>query len=472
MLDKDDIQGMVFSAYMRGPRQPFAAYLFFSFSNQRPADARRWVGGILPRVTAGGNHDRTRACSLNVAFTRDGFAQLGLSQDALSTFSRPFVEGMSETNRARSLGDDPQSWAWGQPGHHIHVLLMLFATSQVELTRQTTQHRERAAGAGLSELLCINSEDLPDDKEHFGFVDGIAQPTIAGLGRPSGMDGPGNEVSAGELILGYQNEYGQTTWSPTLESQREDPHQILQRHEDGRPDFGRNGTYLVVRQMRQNVAGFWNMLRDQTRGGGPPQGALEEALAARIVGRWPDASGSPLALCPVAPGVARTGNNAFGFADDRDGLRCPLGAHIRRANPRDVVLEDPEASIATAKRHRLVRRGRPYGPPIADRYQDDGEERGLVFVTLNANIERQFEFVQHAWITSPSFGGLYDEADPLLGGRVQKRGTFTVPGHPARTRHHGIESFVAVRGGAYLFLPGIRALEYLTSLTTSPGAQA
>jgi len=115
----------------------------------------------------------------------------------------------------------------------------------------------------------------------------------------------------------------------------------------------------------------------------------------------------------------------------------------------------------TGKRHRLLRRGRPYGPPIADRYQPDGVSRGLVFITLNANIERQFEFVQHAWITSPNFAGLYDEADPLLGGRTLAPDAFTIPGCPVRQRLQGILPHISTIGGAYFFLPGIRALRWL-----------
>jgi hypothetical protein len=82
---------------------------------------------------------------------------------------------------------------------------------------------------------------------------------------------------------------------------------------------------------------------------------------------------------------------------------------------------------------------------------------------LNANIERQFEFIQHAWITSPNFAGLHDEADPLLSGRTESAGVMTIPGHPMRRRCTGLLPHVTVRGGAYFFLPSLRALRYLAS---------
>jgi deferrochelatase/peroxidase EfeB len=152
--------------------------------------------------------------------------------------------------------------------------------------------------------------------------------------------------------------------------------------------------------------------------------------------------------------------NEFSFAvDDPDGQRCPLGAHIRRANPRDMLGGETQ-------RHRIVRRGRLYGPKL-DQASDDGQSRGLYFVALNANIRRQFEFIQQTWLNGRKFGGLFDERDPLLGkdergevGEVSQR-AFSVQGQFVRRRLVGLPRFVRVRGGEYFFLPGLRALNYL-----------
>jgi deferrochelatase/peroxidase EfeB len=166
-------------------------------------------------------------------------------------------------------------------------------------------------------------------------------------------------------------------------------------------------------------------------------------------------------------------------ADDREGLRCPVGAHIRRTNPRDMLDPAPgtEESTAVNKRHRLLRRGRTYGPSLVASMDpgemlangDDGVERGLHFICLAANIARQFEFIQASWVNNPQFGGLLDDVDPLIGRRGRfthpdpngATASFTVPDLPARCRVHNLPDFVTIRGGAYFFMPSLSAIRYL-----------
>jgi Dyp-type peroxidase family len=457
MVETHDIQGLMLSGYAN---HPFAAYRFLTL---RPGtDASGWLAVLGRRITGAENFDRQRKSSMNVAFTYKGFAQLGLGADTLTTFPLEFIEDMSDPARAQMLGDDPDTWVWGKPDHQIHILLMLFARDEQTLS-ELLEAEQGAAQGILDEVLVIRSQTFPFspgsnlNHEHFGFVDGLAQPDIAGY-RPEKhkANGPGNVIKAGEFILGYENEYfGQRTASPLLRPPDADPHGILPAG-----DFGRNGTYLVVRQMEQDVAGFWDMIRAQcARADGTPDAEAEEVLAAKIFGRWRD--GTPIAISPHHNGGDPNRLNDFGFRDDAYGEKCPLGAHIRRANPREMLLADKKESITTVKRHRMVRRGRPYGPRIADRYTPDGQARGLVFAVLNANIERQFEFIQQAWISSPNFAGLYDEADPMLGGRTQNAGTFSMQKCPVRERRSGIMPHVAVKGGAYFFMPGLAALRYL-----------
>jgi deferrochelatase/peroxidase EfeB len=162
-----------------------------------------------------------------------------------------------------------------------------------------------------------------------------------------------------------------------------------------------------------------------------------------------------------ATGGATIEENNFGFAnDDIDGFGCPVGAHIRRTNPRDSLFNDPEISLLTVNRHRIIRRGRSYGDRTKDVYQNDGKERGLFFFCINSNIERQFEFIQQMWINNPNFDSLNSENDPLTGGRSEIN-TFTVQGCPARTRVHQLPDFVITKGGAYFFMPGMKALKLL-----------
>jgi Dyp-type peroxidase family len=465
MLETNDIQGLILSGY---GSQRFAAYLFLTILDG--VEANPWLAQLSGRITGAANFDRQRKTSTNIAFTYKGFVRLGLAKETLTTFPLEFVEDMSDPSRAQMLGDDPDTWLWGKPDHRIHILLMVFAVDQDSLDKLVAAERLATRGT-VDEVLFIQSRMFPLqaesklNREHFGFVDGLAQPDIEGY-RPEryGADGPGNIIKPGEFILGYENEYsGQLTSSAHLHPPDSDSKGLLK---DG--DLGRNGSFLVVRQMEEDVAGFWNMIRAQClRADGTPDTEAEELLAAKIFGRWRD--GTPLAVSPDHDGMDPAKLNDFGFSDDAYGYKCPAGAHIRRANPREMLLADRTDSITTVKRHRMMRRGRPYGPRLAHKYTPDGQPRGLVFAALNANIERQFEFIQSAWISSPNFAGLYDEADPLLGGRTQNAGAFTMPKCPMRDRRTGILTQVQVMGGAYFFMPGFAALRYLTAQRRQSG---
>ena len=161
--------------------------------------------------------------------------------------------------------------------------------------------------------------------------------------------------------------------------------------------------------------------------------------------------------------------NDFGYEQDKGGLGCPLGAHVRRANPRNSTAKASRGAEETARlsanRHRILRRGRPYGPDDTNRTAD--EPRGLVFIALNADLERQFEFVQHTWLNNPTFAGLGDEIDPITAEQPVTAegpaGNFTVQAQPVRERLTGLPSFTTTRGGAYFFLPGVRALGHLAA---------
>jgi Dyp-type peroxidase family len=216
--------------------------------------------------------------------------------------------------------------------------------------------------------------------------------------------------------------------------------------------------------MAQHVAKFCHFLDEATR---TLDGQLDpragDRLAAKFVGRWQN--GAPLVLSPDADDPALSKADDFGYRDnDAHGFKCPIGSHVRRSNPRDTLGPDAATALATANRHRILRRGRSYGVRPEDRRIDDGVPRGLHFLCLNSDIERQFEFVQQTWINNPVFGGLDGEVDPLVGNLTKGDEIFTTQADPLRTRVHNLERFVTVKGGAYFFLPSIRALRYLASL--------
>ncbi|HTN25153.1 MAG TPA: hypothetical protein VL120_14270 [Solirubrobacteraceae bacterium] len=246
-------------------------------------------------------------------------------------------------------------------------------------------------------------------------------------------------LAPGEFILGYPDEDTMTDAARRLPPAPADP-------------LGANGTYMVWRKLHQDVALFRRALRAAAARWGDGD---ERRLAAKIVGRWQD--GTPLSKCPDGPDpafdAAAPGANDFRYGDDLGGRRCPVGAHIRRSNPRDALGHEGTLSM----RHRMIRRGMPYGPPLPEGVtEDDGTARGLIFVSFQASIARQFEGVQGPWLADGNIFGLGHDRDYLLGdasggGKMTIQGRrpfFLAPQQP----------FVTTRGGEYLFVPGIAAL--------------
>jgi Dyp-type peroxidase family len=239
--------------------------------------------------------------------------------------------------------------------------------------------------------------------------------------------------------MGYPDELGETATSP-------EPQQLR-----------RNGTFLAFRKFHTRVAEFRKYLREQASS--PEE---EELIAAKMVGRW--RSGAPLVLAPEHDdpklGADPDRNNTFSYADDMQGLKCPFSSHIRRINPRDALKDD----LVAVNLHYFLRRGTNYGPPLPEGVlEDDGVERGGVFLLIGAHLRRQFEFVQSQWMTDGNFISHGTEQDPIVN-NGEGDGVFTIPKRPIRRRLHGLPQFVAVRGGEYCFMPGLQALKWLAGL--------
>jgi Dyp-type peroxidase family len=215
--------------------------------------------------------------------------------------------------------------------------------------------------------------------------------------------------------------------------------------------LGKNGSYVAYRKLAEHVGAFRDFLAQNAAT--PDE---QELLAAKLMGRW--RSGAPLVLAPErddpALGADPQRTNDFDYGKmDPFGYACPIGAHIRRMNPRDTAPAD-------MRRRRIVRRGATYGPGLPEGAPDDGADRGVATFAGCASLVRQFEILQRVWANDPTFQGLQNERDPLIG---NQDGTFdmTIPRRPIKRRIHGLPAFTTVRGGAYLFLPGIRALRFL-----------
>jgi len=479
-LDVADMQGLVARAY---GHHRVARYLFLGIADA--GAARRWLGSVIAGVsTAADRPDSDATPCLNLAVTWGGLRALGLAPDALATFPRPMQEGIVTAHRSRILGDqganDPALWRWGGPANReIHILVMIYAADADQLD---TEHAHRRAAYTADGALVDVGDPVDglilDDEghEHFGFADGISQPVIKGWPqatrsvRPPAATPPRRwtEVNPGEVVLGCNDNFDKPAEGPTVAatSDRSECLPGASWAGRGRHHLGHGGTYLVFRQLAQDVVGFRRFLQSAAgAGAGAHADAGAELLAAKLVGRWPN--GAPLVLAPDNDGQAVPGANDFGYHVDQDGLACPLGAHIRRANPRDSSVDQPEKARTSTLNHRILRRGRSYGLPPADPPTRPGEaadaERGLVFICLNADIERQFEFVQHTWLQNPFFAGLDGEVDAVVGNRPAG-GCFTWPADPVRRKVTGLPNFVTVKGGGYFFLPGINALRYLAAL--------
>jgi Dyp-type peroxidase family len=430
VLELDDIQ----SGVLRPRPSPYAAtYVIVRIDDVRAG--RELVRRLAEVVTsAAGAETSARDAWASVALTYQGLKALAVPAASLGSFAWEFQQGM--VARARALGDTgesaPEHWEapFGTPD--IHLVLTGVAPDEARLEAAVARGREAIADiAGVTPIWRQDCRAQADEREPFGYRDGISHPAIEGSGAP-----PSNPLEppleAGELVLGYRDEMGGFPPAPT-------------------PDvLGRNGSYIVFRKLHQRVAAFRQYLRANASG---PED--EELLAAKVMGRW--RSGAPLALSPERDdpvlGADPARSNAFLYReDDATGYKTPIGSHARRANPRDAAV------AGSVRLHRMVRRGTRYGPPLPEGVlDDDGADRGLMFAFVGAHLKRQFEFVQSEWLGGGEFLGLGDAQDPVAGAG----GDFAIPRRPIPRRLKGLPQFVVTRGGEYAFMPGLRALRWL-----------
>ena len=473
---------------------------------------KEWLRQVEPHIGYG---DRLLARTVvAVAFSASGLRKLGLNDGHLVTFPVSFQQGSAVPWRARAMSDlgvsAPENWKWGTRAHEADAVMLVYAVDEPLLGSLMAERTAEFAQAGIEVTYQIEFEPVPEEGhviEPFGFADGVSDPIIRGIGHWTADEHSDHLVEAGEIVLGYPDNSGYMPASPFIPA-GDDPHNILpavvpdplresaavlpQRPDftlpqpTGRHDLGFDGTFLVVRQLEQDVNGFKAFLDEAARqiAGDPRlpanistapdkwQTPVQDWVAAKLVGRWYD--GASLVRHPHHPpsvsGKKFTPDNDFLFGEeDPTGLRCPFGAHMRRANPRDNLipkLPTSQAAILSAlnpnlpsqlsitNRHRIMRVGRPYRP------QNGLSNPGLVFMCLNADIERQFEFLQQIWILNPSMQALENETDPLLGHGANS-GMLTIPTPKGPLRVKGLKDFVTVLGSGYFFMPGQRVLRFL-----------
>jgi Dyp-type peroxidase family len=445
--DLEDIQGLVYAGWND---HGYAGFLFATLGPDAAA-SRGWLEAIRDDVTPVARHRRPQHGRLQLALAPSGLRALGVPDDVVDMLPSEATAGMA--SRRRALGDtDAAGWQLGGPADRLDVVVLIYARDEDTRATQLALRRHQLLAAGAT----VRPDELGwpmGQREHFGFADGLSQPYIPGL-HPEPRRGD-DRVPTGEILLGYPNAYDRLPLTPIW----------------GDFDLGKNGSYLVFRKLQQHVAGFWGWIANRARelaNGNPADTAyLTELLGAKLMGRW--RSGAPLVLTPDRddPAYASPDRlNAFKYlAHDPEGLRCPVSSHVRRANPRDARGGKPTESETVVNRHRILRRGRSFGAPLAydDAIagRDDGAVRGLYFLCLQASIARGFEFIQQSWLTNPGFGGLHGEPDPIIGSSNAAACTITIPAEPLRLRLPNVPTVVTNLGGGYFFLPSLGALKQI-----------
>ncbi len=452
--DAAQIQGNILRPF-RGDHQ---AFLFLSLRSDR-AGARSWLAGAAARATGTDEVPQSRPAPdgtparalLNVGLTATGLTLLhpevaGDLAGHLAFWQGPLGTRLDDAGAITSapalLGDlgpgDPSQWVVGGPGRPVDALLTLAADDEATLRRRVAQEHQALTRAGLAVLSVDGADEQwgevlrnADGKrtEHFGFADGLAQPSVRGVQGATDV----TAIAAGEFLLGFAGERR--------------PMALGQRPSAAAWMWG--GSFQVFRRLRQDTAGWWAKM-DQLSGADD----TAEDVAARAMGRKLD--GTPLA----------SGGEGFTFEDDPLGKKTPLYAHIRKMNPRhDEVFRD--------RSHRILRRGIPYGPAM-DRARPDDADRGMLFNAYMAGIEDQFEFLQRRWANDPKAtsetlarfgkkGATSDGFDPVIGdgpeAAAKRLGKDAVKGTPPLA----FGGFVTTTGSVYAFTPTRAALRLLST---------
>ena len=444
--------------------------------------ARGWLGAVSPFVAYSDGRrvrdDDTVNAIVQLAVSATGLQALGLPSEALATFPPAFLDDMADPHRARILGDvgpsAAQAWWWGREPAHVALIVYGQDEADFRALRTELMGLGERHGARLVHTVEMRTFDPTDNLEPFGFADGGSQPVIRGTYKGLKSGDPMHLVEPGEFILGYPDNRGNLPPGPTLAAIDDANNELpvlgdssdFSRNSVNNPrDLGRNGSFLVIRQLEQDPDAFNAYCKDEgvrlASRLGPPYKITSDFIAAKLVGRW--RNGAPLVRSPYSASATETmiKENSFQLGlEDPEGLRCPFGAHIRRANPRDSLNPGSLDQIAISNRHRILRIGRKYVPR-------EGQKPGLLFMCLNGDLERQFEFIQQTWLNGNVVSlscpiTLSGERDPFMTTDLKGDTGFTIPTREGPVKLSPMQRFITMRGGGYFFLPGKRLIGYLS----------
>jgi deferrochelatase/peroxidase EfeB len=480
-LNLDDIQGFI----LRGYRMPMVRHFLLTVGVA--SEARKVLGRLVsgdesgaPQITTaqdwhvgfepGPGDDQTELprrkpdYCLNIGITWPGLVALQIP-DRVPTLSfksfGAFIAGAAE--RAVLVGDTgpsaPANWFGGFGTGNDHVLVTLHAISPeamasysdrlVALLGEGGAFKEIWRQDGMALMEMRDGNPVPTSKVHFGYTDGISQTTIRG--GPERY--PPDHQKPSEPWLFVLLDEAENYFVP-------EPREL-----------GLNGSFAVFKMAETDVVGFENFLQSNKDTIDP------ELLAAKMCGRW--RNGVPLALSPDTDsppgGIPPEQLNDFEYVNadgsgDPKGIRCPVGAHMRRINPRGQPVTGQGHPGGSNNTHRLIRRGMPYGPVYDPTQRYDGIERGLLGYFINSNIENQYEFVLSQWVNDSEFAGavrLHPKSkDPMIGIQDPADSIFVIPqpdGAPA-IKVTGLSTFVTTKAAAYCFLPSITAIRFIAGL--------
>jgi deferrochelatase/peroxidase EfeB len=517
-LETRQIQSLVFGGL---GFMPHGSCLLYDLPEDE-ARARAFMAALYPRIAFGDGRKLRRDAVLTVALGVRALERLGLPPECVSGFPPAFLEGMGTDGRARILGDTgedaPENWRWGREASD--VALLAYGVGEKAVAHLESEVAAAAAACGMAEPHRIPL--VPAKKpaiEPFGFVDGVSQPVIRGTDQANRTNDPIHLVQPGEFIIGYPDDRGNFPPGPEL-SPLADPRNLLPIADKGRAfgtaiveaprAIGRNGTFLVIRQLEQDVGAFNSYCKTQAVKLAArlpePYEVDSNFVAAKLIGRWKDGSslvrnpyypygtersrkaerdaarkaaqldppqpepsselesarpesaprdGAPIPA-PTEPSSRQDNDFLYG-TEDPQALRCPIGSHIRRGNPRDTLMPGSMEQVSISNRHRIRRVGRLYKP-------EPGGKPGLLFLCLNGDIERQFEFVQQTWLGNPGFQGLTGQPDPLINDRSKGSTGYLIPTGDGPARLDPPPRFIRTLGGGYFFMPGRSMLAFLGGL--------
>jgi Dyp-type peroxidase family len=548
VLRVDNIQGNIIAGFNKDQQ----TLIFLRFRRDGDTakhvnDFRQWLAIFTPFIATADEvlqfnrlfkRIRTRrkretsavqATWINIAFS---FAALKLLNKEAEKFTdAAFRQGMaaravSELNDPADENHEgnPKNWVLGGTDNEADVVIIVASDDPNDLAATVSRIEQSIYGGRTFDGLPLNSgvhicykqegATLPPPltgHEHFGWLDGVSQPGLRGRISDKENDvltlrqnptdpnqgKPGQDLLwPGEFVFGYAGQ------DPTAKDITVKGPDSLKHGPDGKqagPDWAKDGSYLVIRRLRQDVAGFHAFLEAMAK----QTNSDAHTIGAKLVGRWK--SGAPIMRNPEHDdplhGADDCTNNNFEFASeaesdekpaakvpwegqcpvseeakpDETGAVCSFASHIRKAYPRnDEGTLDESIGEVTTQTHRLLRRGIPFGAPFfapTSPGQKDSGNRGLVFAAYQTSFVEQFEFVMQSWVNNPEFkdkskdGKVISGHDLIIGQSNGSGGdrTRSCPIRVAGKEHEIIAptDWVIPTGGGYFFAPSISALELL-----------